>query len=172
MSVFCYNNCLNEGKLKILTREGILFYQILFPPQSQCKWWLLWTDNNMNIFIVFAISPTSHLWHHISSAVILKITFIKEFQDSWNVCVCVPCHFSHVQLLVTLWTVTLQDLWSMGFFRQEYWSGLPCPSPGNLPDSWIEFTSFMSSALAGRWFFTTSATWEALTGNKQNQNEM
>ena len=40
---------------------------------------------------------------------------------------------------------------SMGFFRQEYWSGLPFPSPGDLPDSWIEPTSLV---LAGR-FFTT-----------------
>ena len=88
-------------------------------------------------------------------------------------CVCVPCHFSHVQLLVTPWTVTLQDLLSMGFFRQAYWSGLPCPFPGNLPDSWIECTSFVSSALPGRSFFMTSATWEALTGNKQtNKTKM
>ena len=48
---------------------------------------------------------------------------------------------------------------SMGFSRQEYWSGLPLPSPGDLPDTGIELTSFMSPALAGR-FFTTSATHE------------
>ena len=49
----------------------------------------------------------------------------------------------------------------MGFSRQEYWSGLPFPSPGNLPDPGIEPMSLKSAALAGR-FFTTSATWEAL----------
>ena len=49
----------------------------------------------------------------------------------------------------------------MGFSRQEYWSGLPCPPPGDLPDPGIEFTSLSSPALAGR-FFTTSTTWEAL----------
>ena len=48
----------------------------------------------------------------------------------------------------------------MGFSRQDYWSGLPCPLPGDLPDPGIEPTSFMSPALAGR-FFTTSATGEA-----------
>ena len=48
----------------------------------------------------------------------------------------------------------------MGFSRQEYWSGLPCPSPGDLPDSRIKLTSLKSPALAGG-FFTTSATWEA-----------
>ena len=45
----------------------------------------------------------------------------------------------------------------MGFFRQEYWSGLPLPPPGDLPDPGIEP---LSPALAGG-FFTISATWEA-----------
>ena len=49
---------------------------------------------------------------------------------------------------------------AMGFSRQEYWSGLSCPPPGNLPDPGIEPRSHMSPALAGR-FFTTNATWEA-----------
>ena len=48
----------------------------------------------------------------------------------------------------------------MGFSRQEYWSGLPCPPPGALPDPGIELASLMSPALAGA-FFTTSATWKA-----------
>ena len=48
----------------------------------------------------------------------------------------------------------------MGLSKQEYWSGLPWPPPGDLPDPGIEPTSLMSPALAGR-FFTTSATWEA-----------
>ena len=47
----------------------------------------------------------------------------------------------------------------MGFSRQEYWSGLPFPPPGNLPDPGTEPAS---PALAGG-FFTTRATWEALT---------
>ena len=49
----------------------------------------------------------------------------------------------------------------MGFSRQEYWSGLLWPPPGDLPDPGIEPTSLESPALAGR-FLTTSATWEAL----------
>jgi len=48
----------------------------------------------------------------------------------------------------------------MEFFRQEYWSGLPCPPPGNLPDPEIEPMSLMSPALA-EGIFTISATWEA-----------
>ena len=68
--------------------------------------------------------------------------------------------FSHVQLFVILWTAALQAPLSMGFSRQEYWSGLPFPPPGDRPDPGIEPTSLMSPALAGR-FFTTSTTWEA-----------
>ena len=45
---------------------------------------------------------------------------------------------SRVQLFVTPWTVTYQALRSMGFSRQEYWSGLPFPSPGDLPNPGIE----------------------------------
>ena len=45
---------------------------------------------------------------------------------------------SHVRLLVTLWTVAYQASPSVGFSRQEYWSGLPFPSPGDLPDPGIE----------------------------------
>ena len=69
--------------------------------------------------------------------------------------------FSHVRLFATLWTVAHQAPLSMRFSRQEYWNGLPCPFPGDLPDPGIKPTSRMSPALAGR-FFTTSATWEAL----------
>ena len=61
--------------------------------------------------------------------------------------------------LVTPWTVARQAHQSKGFSRQEYWSGLPFPSPRDLPDPGIELASLMSPALAGR-FFTTSPTWE------------
>ena len=45
---------------------------------------------------------------------------------------------THVQLFATLWTVAYQASPSMGFSRQEYRSGLPFPSPGDLPDPWIK----------------------------------
>ena len=67
--------------------------------------------------------------------------------------------FSRVRLFVTPWTVACQVPLSRGFSRQEYWSGLPCPSPGDLPDPGTELASLKSSALVGG-FFTTSATWE------------
>ena len=74
------------------------------------------------------------------------------------------CMLSHVCLFVTLWTVAQQAPLTMGFSRQEYWSGLPFPSSGNLPNLGIKPTSLMSPALSGG-FFTTSAAWEALVIN-------
>ena len=55
------------------------------------------------------------------------------------------------------------DCWtplSMEFSKQEYWSGLPFPSPGDLPDPGMELESLVSPSLASRFF--TSTTWEAL----------
>ena len=68
---------------------------------------------------------------------------------------CVLSHFSCVRLFVTLWTIACQAPLSMGFSRQEYLSGLPCPPPGDLPSPGIEPTSPTSPALAGG-FFTTA----------------
>ena len=56
-------------------------------------------------------------------------------------------HFSLVWLIATLWIVALQAPQSMGFPRQEYWSGLSCPPPGDLLDPGIEPTSPVSPAL-------------------------
>ena len=64
------------------------------------------------------------------------------------------CSLSCVQLLATPWTVAHKAPLSMGFSRQEYWSRLPFPSPGDLPDPGIEPMSLVSPALAGR-FLTT-----------------
>ena len=65
--------------------------------------------------------------------------------------------FSHSVVCnsATPWTVAGQSPLSIAFSRQEYWSGLPFPSPGDVPDP-----SLPSPALTGR-FFTTRATWEA-----------
>ena len=60
----------------------------------------------------------------------------------------------------TLWTIARQTPLPTGFSRQECWSGLPYPTPGDLPNPGIEPTSPLSLALAGR-FFTTSAVWKA-----------
>ena len=69
-------------------------------------------------------------------------------------CACPLSWFSCVWLFVTPWTVAHQAPLSMRFSRQESWSGLPCPPPGDLPDPGIE------SAFPGG-IFTHWATWEA-----------
>ena len=68
--------------------------------------------------------------------------------------------FSHVQLFAIPQTVAHQAPLFIEFCRQEYWSELPCPPPGDLPNSEIKPVSLVSPALADG-FFTTSATWEA-----------
>ena len=76
---------------------------------------------------------------------------------------CLPSHFSHDRLLATPWTTALQAPLSMGFSRQEYWSGLPSPPPGALPHPGMEPASPASPvapALAGE-LFTTGGPREA-----------
>ena len=76
------------------------------------------------------------------------------------------CHLNHVQPFATLWTVAHQAPLSVGFSRQVYYSGLPRPPPGNLPNPRIEPTSLMSPALAGRFF---STTWVTLCYNEKSE---
>ena len=80
-------------------------------------------------------------------------------------CMCMrpKSHPSYLALLQHYGTIAHQAPLSMGFSRQEWWIGLPCPPPGDLLDPGIKPASLMSPALAGR-FLTTSATWEVLFG--------
>ena len=64
---------------------------------------------------------------------------LRDICQHMHVCVCES--LSHAQLYVTPWTVAHQAPLFMGFFKQEYWSGLPCPPPGDPPDSEIESRS-------------------------------
>ena len=75
---------------------------------------------------------------------------------------CVLSHFSQAPLFLTLWTVAHQTPLSVGSSGQEYWHGLPCPPPGDLPNPGIKPASPRSPALAGG-FFRTNATWETPT---------
>ena len=70
--------------------------------------------------------------------------------------VSVNCLLGHVQLFLTPWVVACQASLSMGFSRQEHWSGLPFPSPGDLPDSGIKPVCPRFPALAGEFFFLTT----------------
>ena len=92
-------------------------------------------------------------WAHLKTS----SAFPSERQKAF-VCACVCAEsLSHVQLFLTPWTVAHQAPLSMGFSRQEYWSGLSFPSPGDLLDPGIKPTSLLFPKLAGQ-FFTTSTT--------------
>ena len=77
----------------------------------------------------------------------MGVTLYKMVKD----CACV---LSHVRLFATPWTTAQQAPLSIGFPRQEYWSGLPFSTPGDLPDPGIEPTSLPSPPLAGGVFTT------------------
>ena len=80
----------------------------------------------------------------------------SRYSELWFGCACVSVT-SVMSDSVTLWTVARQAPLSMGFPRQAYWNGLPCPPRGDLPNPGIEPPS---PAMVGR-IFATSATWKA-----------
>ena len=89
-----------------------------------------------------------------------------DVSASGSKCLCLfvemcACTLRSVQVFVTPWTIDRQAFLSIGFSRQEYWSGLPFPTPGDLPDLGLKPTSLASPALASG-FFTNCSTWEAL----------
>ena len=101
----------------------------------------------------FPIFPAPLIEEVISPPLYILASFVKD-----NVPMCVLSHFSHVWLFVTLWTVAHQAPILMGFSRQEYLNGLPCPLQRDLPNPGIKPTS---PALAGG-LSTSSTSWEAL----------
>ena len=108
------------------------------------------------------------LWPHLSN-----LCFHGHIAFSSSLCLsdvylpfsyidaCMLSHFSRVLFFSTPCTIARQAPQSMGFLRQEYWSELPCPPPGDLPNPGVKPESLMSPALAGE-FLTTSTTWEVL----------
>ena len=98
-----------------------------------------------------------------------KMTAASHFLPSTNVTSCVV--LSCFSLFATLWTVASQAPLSMGLSRQEYWSRLPFPPPGNLPYPEMEPVSLTSPALAGG-FFTATTAWEAPMRSLQRQTSL
>ena len=100
----------------------------------------------------------SHHLFLISSASVRPLPFSVRIMIVYA---CELSYFSHLPLCVTLRTplsVALQAPLSMGFSRQEYWSGWPCPPPGDLPDPGNEPVSLTPPALAGRLFTPKAAS--------------
>ena len=95
----------------------------------------------------------NHLVHICFSVIFWHLPGNREAVDSVisyiRLHACVLRCFSHVQLFAALWTAAHQAPLSVGFSRHEYCSGLPCPSPGDLPNPGIKPSSFTYPSLAG-----------------------
>ena len=137
-----FNSCMPLGKLLHLSKS---WFPHLLKKKKRCKnttligWF--WKLNEMIMQII-----QHPVWHTVCA---------------------VLGHISCAQLFVTLWTIAHQVPQSMGFSRQEYWSWLPFPTPGELPDPRIESTSLISPVLAG---ITASGTWETLAHGQPSTN--
>ena len=117
--------------------------------------WKLFLNEHMTCF-QFCWMPFicySHTKRVKRTGTAVKLHRIK----SWLACLL--SRFSLVRLFSALWTTVRQAPQSVGFSRQENWSGLPCPPLGDLPNSGIEPVPLTAPALTGR-FFTTSTTWD------------
>ena len=104
-----------------------LYLQDLMPPSlplwGRCDYHPHFTDETAGVRMVLLTYP----WSHGGK---LEFTLVKSW---WWFSL-----FRHVQLFMTPWTVACQPPLSIGLSRQEYWSGLPFPSPGALPNPGIE----------------------------------
>ena len=123
----------------------------------------VWLQACFSLHAPFPVSPCPLFWpvKTVSAKGFVTTThcFQELLQSEFHNTLCLACmliHFGRVRLLATLWTVTHQAPLSMGFSRQEYWSGLPCPPPRDLPQPRQESNPCAS---CGSWtaggFFTT-----------------
>ena len=105
------------------------------------------------------------LFLHLLSGGKKKLELGASWKQSLTCISCCACVPSHSVVSDALWPRGPRQVpLSIGFSRQEYWGGLSCSPPGDLPNSRIKAVSLMFPALAAR-FFTTSTTWEAPGGN-------
>ena len=110
----------------------------------------------------FYIATWKLLYSTGSSAWCAEMTSGRKTQEGGHICT--PACVHSLQSCPALYDPMDFSPLSMGFSRQEYWSGLSCPPPGDVPNPGTEPLSLVSPSLAGG--FTTSATWEAYLGVK------
>ena len=114
------------------------------------------SSSGTSIMQIFMCLLLSHrlLWMHLffnlfffcySDSLIFII--LSSRSHSFFCITCPACVLSHIWLFTRLWTIARQAPLSMGFFRQEYWSGLPFPSPQDLSNPGIEPIPSVSPAL-------------------------
>ena len=90
----------------------------------------------MGYYVDFFLKVLHTLYIYMHTCVYMHIYIHTHMCTHTYVHAC--CHFSCVWLCVTPWTVARQAPLTLGFSRQEYWSGLPCPPPGDLPNPGFE----------------------------------
>ena len=108
------------------------------PPLGSLPWFLQFLSAQCSHSVLQVLPCQDQLLHCLAKCLVPVTRSLQA---------CVLSHFSQVRPFVTLWTVAHQAPLSMGFFRQEYWSGLPRTPPGDLPDPRIEPESPASPAL-------------------------
>ena len=119
------------------------------PHSSTLAWKIPWTEDPGGL-LSMGSHRVGHDWNDLAAAAAAAAA-AETNKILWSNYVCELCC---VQFFLTSWTVAHQVPLSMEFSRQEYWSGLPFPTPGDLPNPGIESTFPASPALAGG-FFTT-----------------
>ena len=142
----------NWQLLDILHQPVAILLFLQSPPEysKQSKGIVLHTLLIIYIYIYTHIYTHTHIYIYIHTYIFTHLTLTHIYA-------CMLCLFSRVRPFATLWTVAHQAPLSMRFSRQEYWSGLSCPFPGDLPRD----GTCISYALTGR-FFTISSTWKVL----------
>ena len=151
----CFLRCLVFGPFKCTTcTEGIKAGLLSRSLKIVCEDWV-WSFKQSPFCVLQLCTATVWLVKALSLP-FLKVRSVHSF-GMWDTVVLslgtvnfsafLLSRFSHVRLFVTLWTVAHQASLSKGFSRQEYWSGLPCPSPRDLPDQGIKPTTPSAPAL-------------------------
>ena len=110
----------------------------------ESQWWKRCGPCPLLIYSLATSASKDVCRYFLSKLWVVKITLPNS-----NMHVCMLSHFSCVWLFGILWTIVHQSPLPMGFSRQKYWSGLPCPLPWDLPHPGIKPESLMSPALAG-----------------------
>ena len=111
------------------------------------------TDSvDMSLSKLWVLGMDREAWHTAAHGVAKSLTQLSDRTElRTSMCSCKPSRFNYVWLFMMLWTVACLDPLCMGFSRQEYWSGLPSPPPGDLSDLGMELVS-CGSWIAGRFF--------------------
>ena len=115
-------------------------------------WWLVRRRHTMNELVLLC-----NVWRWCLIWGEIKQMEVRETNSNTVTMVAVVSHYSCVQLFATPWTVACHAPLFMGFSQQEYWSGLPCPPQGGLPDPhllcllhcrWIFFLNHLTTRKA------------------------